>query len=80
MEDQRHLVDRLDVLRVMTASSSTSQKRAIFDLMPAAVAIGAAEQDVGWMPIARSSLTECCVALVFSSEAACMYGTRVRCT
>ena len=26
----------------------------------------------GWMPMARSSFTECWVALVFSSEAACM--------
>jgi hypothetical protein len=33
----------------------------------------------GWMPIERSSFTECWVGLVFSSPAAPMYGTRVRC-
>ena len=32
------------------------------------------------MPIARNSLTECWVALVLSSAAACMKGTRVRWT
>ena len=32
----------------------------------------------GWMPIRRSSLTECCVGLVFSSPAWPMYGTSVR--
>jgi hypothetical protein len=31
------------------------------------------------MPIERSSLTECWVGLVFSSPAAAMYGTSVRC-
>ena len=30
------------------------------------------------MPMARSSLTECWVAFVLSSEAACMKGTSVR--
>ncbi len=33
----------------------------------------------GWMPMDRSSFTECCVGLVFSSPAAPMYGTSVRC-
>ena len=32
------------------------------------------------MPISRSSFTECCVGFVFSSPAAAMYGTSVRCT
>ena len=32
----------------------------------------------GWMPIRRSSSTECCVGLVFSSPAWPMYGTSVR--
>ena len=32
----------------------------------------------GWMPMRRSSLTECCVGLVFSSPAWPMYGTSVR--
>ena len=31
------------------------------------------------MPIERSSFTECWVGLVFSSPAAAMYGTSVRC-
>ncbi len=34
----------------------------------------------GWIPIESSSLTECCVGLVFSSSEALMYGTSVRCT
>ncbi len=29
------------------------------------------------MPISRSSFTECCVGLVFSSPAVAMYGTSV---
>ena len=68
-------------LAVMTASSSTSQKSAILDLMP-----GGRKRSVrhsrmsGWIPIARSSFTECWVALVFSSAAACMNGTSVRWT
>ena len=32
----------------------------------------------GWMPMRRSSLTECCVGLVLSSPAWPMYGTSVR--
>ena len=32
----------------------------------------------GWMPISRSSFTECCVGLVFISPAAGMNGTSVR--
>ena len=32
----------------------------------------------GWMPMRRSSLTECCVGFVFSSPAWPMYGTSVR--
>ena len=31
------------------------------------------------MPISMSSRTECCVGLVFTSPAAAMYGTSVRC-
>ena len=34
----------------------------------------------GWMPISRSSFTECCVGLVFTSPAVAMNGTSVRCT
>ena len=32
----------------------------------------------GWMPIPRSSLTECCVGLVLISDDAAMNGTSVR--
>ena len=31
----------------------------------------------GWIPIERSSLTECCVGLVFSSLDAAIHGTSV---
>jgi hypothetical protein len=34
----------------------------------------------GWMPIERSSLTECWVGLVFISPAVLMNGSKVRCT
>src|SRR3954465_10146547 len=34
----------------------------------------------GWMPIRRSSWTECCVGFVFSSPACPRYGTSVTCT
>src|SRR3989304_1166926 len=63
------------------ASSSTSQKSAIFDLMAGVSRCSLSvrhSSTSGWMPIARSSLTECCVALVLSSPAAWMKGTRVR--
>ena len=65
----------------MTASSSTSQKSAIFDLIPGGRKRSVRQSRMsGWMPIARSSFTECWVAFVLSSEAACMNGTSVRCT
>ena len=68
-------------LAVMTASSSTSQKRAILALIPGGKYRSVRQSRMsGWIPMARSSLTECWVAFVFSSEAACMNGTRVRCT
>ena len=55
----------------MTASTATFEKSAIFSF------IAARERPIcerqsrmsGWMPISRSSLTECCVGLVFSSPA-----------
>jgi hypothetical protein len=34
--------------------------------------LAAAEQDVGWMPMERSSFTECWVGLVFISPAVLM--------
>ena len=52
----------------MTASSSTSQKSAIFDLMAAGRKRSVRQRTMsGWIPIARSSFTECWVALVLSS-------------
>ena len=67
----------------ITASSSTSQKSAIFDLMLGVNGWSLAVRQSstsGWIPMARSSLTECWVAFVFSSAAAWMNGTSVRCT
>ena len=53
------------ILRRMSRSSPRSDRQTIA---------------CGWIPIRRSSLTECCVGLVFSSPAWPTYGTRVRCT
>ena len=66
-----------------TASSSTSQNSAIFALIDGVSGCSLSVRQSstsGWIPMARSSLTECWVALVLSSEAAWMNGTRVRCT
>ena len=66
-------------LAVMTASSSTSQKSPIFLLMSWSRNRSVRQRRMsGWMPIARRSLTLCCVGLVFSSPAAPMNGTSVR--
>ena len=63
----------------MTASSSTSQKSAIFDLMAGGRKRSVRQSTIsGWIPIARSSFTECWVALVLSSPEALMNGTSVR--
>ena len=62
----------------MTASGATSQKSAIFSLIE--WGMGWSERQTmasGWMPMARSSLTECCVGFVFSSPVAPMYGSSV---
>ena len=58
--------------------ASTSAKRAIFSRMSAES--GSRERQTmmsGWIPMRRSSLTECCVGFVFSSPAASMNGTSV---
>ena len=63
----------------MTASSSTSQKSAIFDLIAGGRKRSVRQSTMsGWIPIARSSFTECWVALVLSSPEALMNGTSVR--
>ena len=61
-----------------TASGSTSQNRAILSRMPRES--GSSERATmmsGWMPISRSSATECCVGFVFGSPTTPMTGTRV---
>ena len=63
---------------VTTASTSTSQKSAIFSFI--SWAMKRSERQIrmsGWIPMARSSLTLCWVGLVFSSCAAAIQGTRV---
>ena len=65
----------------MTASFGTLQKSAIFSFTSSGSVISERQSRMsGWIPIARSSFTECCVAFVFSSAAAWMKGTSVRCT
>jgi len=62
----------------MTASKATSVKRAIFS--PDLVGDGWSERRTmtsGWMPIPRSSLTECWVGFVFSSPVAWSAGSSV---
>ena len=66
---------------VMTAFSDTLQKRAIFFFISLGRSRSARHSRMsGWIPISSSSLTECWVGLDFSSPAAPMYGTSVRCT
>ena len=62
----------------MTARSSTLQKSAIFFFISSGIERSARQRRMsGWMPISRSSLTECCVGFVLSSSEAAMYGTSV---
>ncbi len=61
-----------------TASGSTSQKRAIFSRIPCDS--GSSERATmmsGWIPISRSSATECCVGLVLASPTTPITGTSV---
>src|SRR5262249_14288453 len=80
-KDERDLIIVETSFAVITASSSTSQKSAIFRLIS-----GSRKRSVrhsrmsGWMPMDRKSRTLCCVGLVFSSPAVPMNGTSVRCT
>ena len=65
----------------MTASTSTSVNSAIFSR----ISSGTSESErrtitSGWMPIPRSSLTECWVGLVLSSPVAARAGSSVTCT
>src|SRR2546426_6026867 len=62
----------------MTASSSTLQKSAIFDLISLERKRSVRHSRMsGWIPILSSSFTECCVGLVLSSWAAAINGTKV---
>ena len=63
----------------MTASTGSEANSAIFLRMSRASPPSERQTTMsGWMPMRRSSLTECCVGLVFSSPAWPMYGTSVR--
>src|ERR1039458_814155 len=63
---------------VITARTSTSQKRAIFSFISCGMKRSQRHSRIsGWMPRARSSFTLCCVGLVLSSCAAAIHGTRV---
>ena len=62
----------------ITASRWTLQNSAIFSRSDSGT--GKSERATitsGWMPNARSSRTECCVGLVFSSCVEPMYGSSV---
>ena len=64
----------------ITAFSETLVNEAILRRSPSGRGCSLRQTSTsGWMPIERSSLTECWVGLVLSSPAAAMYGTRVRC-
>jgi hypothetical protein len=72
VEQQRNLVDAVDVDRrddgALLRFSSSGSGRSLRQTSTS-----------GWIPMERSSLTECWVGLVFSSPAVGMYGSRVRC-
>ena len=55
----------------ITLSILTSQNSAIFSRSSSSIGSSArAMSTSGWMPIERSSFTECCVGFVFSSPVA----------
>src|SRR3954452_5460362 len=62
-----------------TASTGSDAKSAIFLRMSRSSPPSERQSSMsGWIPMRRSSLTECCVGFVFSSPAWPMYGTSVR--
>lgn len=62
----------------MTASGCTSQNMAILSFISLEMVFSVRQTRMsGWMPMARSSLTLCCVGFVLSSPAAEMYGSSV---
>ncbi len=63
----------------MTASTGSEAKSAIFLRMSTESSPSERHMSMsGWMPMRRSSCTECWVGLVLSSPACPMYGTSVR--
>ena len=65
----------------ITALSRTLQNRPILRFSPAGIGCSQRHKRIsGWMPIERSSLTECWVGLVFISPAVLMKGKSVRWT
>ena len=66
--------------QLMTAFSGTLVNRAILRRSLSGSGFSLRQTRMsGWMPIERSSFTECWVGLVLSSPAAAIQGTRVRC-
>ena len=64
--------------QAITAPGSTSAKSAILSRMSRDSSSCERQTTTsGWMPMRRSSFTECCVGFVFSSPAASMNGTSV---
>ncbi len=65
----------------ITADGRTLQNRPILRFSSGGIGCSQRQSSTsGWMPIERSSLTECWVGLVFISPAVLMNGSRVRCT
>ena len=81
LELERHLVDRVDVARRDHRLTGRFANSAIFSRMSLPSASSERHMTMsGWMPIRRSSWTECWVGLVFSSPAWPRNGTSVRWT
>ncbi len=69
------------VLSGITALTSTSVKRETLSRISSSIGSSLRRMMTsGWMPIPRSSLTECWVGLVFSSPVAPICGSQVTCT
>ena len=74
-----HVVDAGDVERLDDRlGPHIAEQRDLAPLVARQRPVGAASRTSGWMPIERSSLTECWVGLVLSSPALGMKGTSVR--
>ena len=82
MEHEGDLVDAdLESTAEMTPSIGTSHSREILRFSPSEMGWSLRHTiTCGWMPRLRSSVTECCVGLVFCSPLAARYGTKVRWT